>query len=357
MEVFMEKSMKKLMKKFFIIGLSAITLVQGIDAKSFSDMKDSGYGWANEYVDYLTEKNLLAGYDDGTFKPQRAVSFLETLKIIESLKIGTVKNNETYDLTKYNIPAWAIGAVSYNLKIGTITLNTIDAAVKKGLINGKKYPTRGTIATLFGRAFESDKSGDISLLNYKDLNKINKEALKYLPGLVSFGIFDRNGSDGYFNGEKHIRRAEMAVIMKKALNYKEQYHSTKQDENLEVVGKVKGYDIEVITLDVLGVEKDYRLGFEIKEDIVGATVKLNITNDVAKSYTIVDRNFQTEEVVTRCEVVGSVAAGNGYVITFRNLENNKVPTEFSYYFDKNLTGIVNLKVMLTGDSISRIELK
>lgn len=331
--------------------------MQVIDAKSFTDMKNSGYGWANEYVEYLTEKNLLAGYDDGTFKPQRAVSFLETLKIIESLKIGTVKNSEVYDLTKYNIPAWAIGAVNYNLQIGTISLNTLDAAAKKGLINGKKYPTRGTIAALFGRALESDKTGDISLLNYKDLKKINKEALKYLPGLVSFGIFDKNGSDGFFNGKKHIRRAEMAVIMKKTLDHKEHSNVIKPDENIEVVGKVKGYDIEVITLDVLGVEKDYKLGFEINEDIVGATVKLNITNDVVKSYTVIDRSEVTEDVVTRCEVVGSVAAGNGYVITFRNLENNKVPLEFSYYFDKNLTGIVSLKVMLTGDSISRIELK
>ena len=96
--------MKKSIKKIMIIGLSAITLVQGIDAKSFTDMKDSGYGWANEYVDYLTEHNYLAGYDDGTFKPQRAVSFLETLRIIESLKIGNVKDNMVYDLSPYKIP-------------------------------------------------------------------------------------------------------------------------------------------------------------------------------------------------------------------------------------------------------------
>lgn len=347
--------MKKSIKKIMIIGLSAITLVQGIDAKSFTDMKDSGYGWANEYVDYLTEHNYLAGYDDGTFKPQRAVSFLETLRIIESLKIGTVKDNMVYDLSPYKIPTWAVSAVNYNLQIGTITLNTLDAAVKKGLINGKKYPTRGTIAALFGRALESENTGDKTLLNYKDLDRVNPEALKYLPGLVSFGIFDKNGSDGYFNGDKHIRRAEMAVIMKKTLNHKE--NTTSVEETTEVVGTVLGYDTEVITLDVYGVEKNFKLGFEIKEDVVGTTIKLLVSNNIAKSYTIIDRNQEIDTIVTRCEVVGSVAAGNGYVITFRNLDNNGVPSEFSYYFDKNLSGTVTLKIMMTSDSISRIELQ
>lgn len=347
--------MKKSIKRIMIIGLSAITLVQGIDAKSFTDMKDSGYGWANEYVDYLTEHNYLAGYDDGTFKPQRAVSFLETLRIIESLKIGTVKDNMVYDLSPYKIPTWAVSAVNYNLQIGTITLNTLDAAVKKGLINGKKYPTRGTIAALFGRALESENTGDKTLLNYKDLDRVNLEALKYLPGLVSFGIFDKNGSDGYFNGDKHIRRAEMAVIMKKTLNHKE--NTRPVEETTEVVGTVLGYDTEVITLDVYGVEKNFKLGFEIKEDVVGTTIKLLVSNNIAKSYTIIDRNQEIDTIVTRCEVVGSVAAGNGYVITFRNLDNNRVPSEFSYYFDKNLSGTVTLKIMMTSDSISRIELQ
>ena len=348
--------MKKSIKKIMIIGLSAITLVQGIDAKSFTDMKDSGYGWANEYVDYLTEHNYLAGYDDGTFKPQRAVSFLETLRIIESLKIGNVKDNMVYDLSPYKIPTWAVSAVNYNLQIGTITLNTLDAAVKKGLIIGKKYPTRGTIAALFGRALESENTGDKTLLNYKDLDRVNPEALKYLPGLVSFGIFDKNGSDGYFNGDKHIRRAEMAVIMKKTLNYKK--NSTPVvEETTEVVGTVLGYDTEVITLDVYGVEKNFKLGFEIKEDVVGTTIKLLVSNNIAKSYTIIDRNQEIDTIVTRCEVVGSVTAGNGYVITFRNLDNNRVPSEFSYYFDKNLSGTVTLKIMMTSDSISRIELQ
>ena len=61
--------------------------------------------------------------------------------------------------------------------------------------------------------------------------------------------------------------------------------------------------------------------------------------------------------MTRCEVVGSVAAGNGYVITFKNLDNNRVPSEFSYYFDKNLSGTVTLKITMTSDSISKVELQ
>lgn len=197
-------------------------------AKSFTDVKENGnISWAYKYVDELSNKNILNGYEDGTFKPNNPVSFLETMQILKTLlnpsedelKLARESNLEL--VNSCGVMDWAKDAVCYNIYHGTITEKTLKSARERGFLENKVYPNRNTIAVYFARAFSLDRNSDKSNLNYKDIKKIHPLTLEYLPSLVEKDIFTNSGSDGKFNGNLAIRRSEISVITSKSLKYLE----------------------------------------------------------------------------------------------------------------------------------------
>lgn len=221
-------------KKIITINLVLAILLApaSLFAKSFKDVKETGNtSWAYKYVDELSNKNILSGYEDGTFKSNNPVSFLETMQIIktllnpseEELKLARDAN---MDIVNSNgVLDWAKDAICFNLYHGTITEKTLTSARERGFLENKVFPNRNTIAVYFARAFAMEKSKDKSNLNYKDIEKIHPLTLEYLPSLVNNEIFTSTGSDGKFNGNLAIRRSEIAVITSKSLKYLENYKS------------------------------------------------------------------------------------------------------------------------------------
>ncbi len=215
-------------KKFIAIGLSALLLFAplSIFAKSFKDLSKNGKsGWAYDYVEELSKKNILKGYEDGSFKPNNPVSFLEIMQILKTVlnpsqdEINSARAAYLEFVNANGIVEWAKDAVCYNLYHGTITEKTITSAREKGFLENKVYPNRNTIAVYYARAFKLEKNTDRSNLKYKDINNINPLTMEYLPSLVSANIFTSTGSDGNFNGNFAIRRSEIAVITSRGLAY------------------------------------------------------------------------------------------------------------------------------------------
>ncbi|WP_297392471.1 S-layer homology domain-containing protein [uncultured Peptoniphilus sp.] len=215
-------------KKFIAIALSALLLFApaSIFAKSFKDLSKNGKSaWAYEYVEELSKKNILKGYEDGSFKPNNPVSFLEIMQILKTVlnpsqdEINSARDAYFEFVNANGIIDWAKDAVCYNLYQGTITEKTITSAREKGFLENKVYPNRNTIAVYYARAFKLEKNTDTSNLKYKDINNINALTMKYLPNLISANIFTSTGSDGNFNGNFAIRRSEIAVITSRGLAY------------------------------------------------------------------------------------------------------------------------------------------
>ncbi|MGR5589616.1 S-layer homology domain-containing protein [Peptoniphilus grossensis] len=215
-------------KKFIAIGLSALLLFAPISifARSFKDLSKNGKSaWAYDYVEELSKKNILKGYEDGSFKPNNPVSFLEIMQILKTVlnpsqdEINSARDAYLEFVNANGIVDWAKDAVCYNLYHGTITEKTITSAREKGFLENKVYPNRNTIAVYYARAFKLEKTTDRSNLKYKDINNINPLTMEYLPSLVSANIFTSTGSDGNFNGNFAIRRSEIAVITSRGLAY------------------------------------------------------------------------------------------------------------------------------------------
>ncbi len=91
------------MKKIFLLLLLVLTLVSSfVFAKDFSDVESNH--WAFKYIDELSEKGVINGYEDGTFKPNGTVTRGEFIKLVVSSCIS-----DSLDITKASgkLTSWA----------------------------------------------------------------------------------------------------------------------------------------------------------------------------------------------------------------------------------------------------------
>lgn len=67
-------------------------------AASFSDISDH---WAKDYIIDAANKNIISGYPDGTFLPDKAVTRAEFIKMVNN----ALGNNATSSVTFTDVPA------------------------------------------------------------------------------------------------------------------------------------------------------------------------------------------------------------------------------------------------------------
>ncbi len=122
---------------------------------TFKDVPSSH--WAKNYIMVATDLGLLKGYEDGTFKPEKEVSYAEFIAITLRC-LGYVNIDETSGSTWYS---------GYIKRMYEIDLN-------KGISNFKSYDAsakRGDVAKMWWNMLVSDRwaidsQNDISGLNY-----------------------------------------------------------------------------------------------------------------------------------------------------------------------------------------------
>lgn len=266
----MKKNINKITS---IVLLSTFLISNSVYAKSFSDLSKKGdYQWAYSAVDQLSNKGVFGGYPDGTFKPQRPVSFLEIMQVIKNIKNPSseelkLARDEFSKITKSNkVPSWAEDAINYALYTNIITEKTLKSAVNRGFIQEGKvvFPDRNSVTVYFGRAFGFSGNGDKSKLKHKDLKSIPESTKGYLAELVDANIYAATGSDGYFNGKKYIRRAEVAVVADKAINY--------LNANQKPEEKTEDYKTEDLTVGLIEDVKEIK---GIVEKIYSNSIKID----------------------------------------------------------------------------------
>ena len=219
----------KKVNKALSIGLCAAVLVPGIvSAKEFKDVKSNGeYGWAYEYIDVLSDQGVIDGYPNGNYEPANSVSLEETFQLLKG--IINPSSTELRDaVTKYGsvcdqkgVSSWAREAVSLALARGIVSESDLQQAKDKDLIgpNKTKYPDRNTVSVYYAKGLNLSATGDESVLRHSDKDNIPVVTKGYLASLVKVGIFSPTGSDGVFEGNRPIRRSEMAKITKLSNDY------------------------------------------------------------------------------------------------------------------------------------------
>ena len=161
--------------------------------------------WGRTYIEKLSKQGIIAGYDDGNFRPDKNVTRAEFTKLVVST-LGE-KSTAAVSFGDVSPSDWYYSYICAGYSSGLITGD-----------NGKFRPndliTRQDAAVILYRAINGNINGDATL-TYSDAQNISdyaKDAVSYLSdrGLLS-------GSDGKFLPKNNTTRAQAATMLCKLI--------------------------------------------------------------------------------------------------------------------------------------------
>ncbi len=197
-------------KKLLTITLAVIMLINCIvftpkvEASTFSDVPDTH--WADYYIYAMQYLNIINGYEDGTFKPDKEV------KTGEFIKMAALAFWYNYEGKPKEGEHWAM---QYVRSLNFIALNKYDYDDKKL----ESLITRAEAANIVYKIYKL-KNPDIEIdktesyiKKYTDEATITDEKVRLAINVCTqYGIL--NGfEDGSFGGEKTLTRAQAAKLI------------------------------------------------------------------------------------------------------------------------------------------------
>lgn len=198
-------------------------------AATFPDVKSTH--WAYEHIEKMVKLKMIKGHDDGTYKPNDTVNYLENLQLIsslinlsaEELKAGKMAYGSL--LTELKIASWAQEAVIKSLYKGVISEKELKEAQSKGLTTTgtRLRPDRLTISIYLAKAMgleELANSKPVIVLPYKESLTIEGKYHKYLAVLIDAKVLNPEGTGGgYFEPKSSVKRDAMAKMLSTAYDY------------------------------------------------------------------------------------------------------------------------------------------
>ena len=118
--------LKKLIS-FTLIFILAFGSVSTVFAAEFSDVDANRYSWAVTQIKEMSEKGIINGYPDGTFKPENGISKIEAMLLIS--RVLGIKENIYADYLGDIYSLYAEELDSLDLKYG----NEIAFLIYKGV--------------------------------------------------------------------------------------------------------------------------------------------------------------------------------------------------------------------------------
>ncbi len=181
-------------KKIIAVGVVASAL--SINALAFEDVSPNE--WYYDYLQVLTEKNIINGYEDNTFQPQKNITKGEVLKIIIT-SLGETKTNTT------NTSHWAYGYLEKAQQLGIENTGTTTYELSEPA-------SRMYVAQI--------------IMNALDMGTFNVQPLFYdadhevLDTLFFLGIVkgEVGGNELFFYPEEQISRAEISALTVRMLD-------------------------------------------------------------------------------------------------------------------------------------------
>lgn len=173
--------------------------------------------WANEYIGKMRAKNVLSGFPDGTFGPNRPVKRAEV--IVATVRLmdlqeeaeraeGALLFKDAHTIEKHY--GWAKGSILVGLQQGLFDIS-------EDRFQPEKPASRVWVASLLVKALGLEEEA-LDLMTttpeFKDASAIPAGAVGYVNAAVRYGLV--NGyPDGTFKPNKNVTRAEIAVLLDK----------------------------------------------------------------------------------------------------------------------------------------------
>ncbi|WP_185959472.1 S-layer homology domain-containing protein [Planococcus salinarum] len=175
---------------------------------TFPDIAGTPYAWALEYIEAMAARGIIAGHEDGTFKPGNSIDRQHVALMF----------TRAMDLNKVVAPTPFVD-VPQTMRYYDEIMEAQQAGIFVGYQNkfrpyGKM--TRAEMAKVLVVAFDIDVAGDHPFTDVPE----DHWAAKYIGPLYAAGITE-GVSKTEFNLETDVTRAEFATFMYRALEYKE----------------------------------------------------------------------------------------------------------------------------------------
>ncbi len=223
---------------------------------SFSDLKSGN--WAYKYVSPLTQKGIVKGYSDGTFKPNNTVTYGEFIKLCLVAKTGE-------DIGNAKMGNWAKSYYDKALELGYFG----ETKIKESDLN-KPIP-RGDMALIV-----SSVLGDVKIENYSklegDLHDVNPTVKNDYDIIKSYATGVITGyEDNTFKPEKTLTRAESSTVAYRLIEESARVLPQGKKEELLTECKTSGTDIAKVI-------KNYRTYEQEKIDLGGKSLLAEATS-------------------------------------------------------------------------------
>lgn len=203
--------LKRKLKKILSITVSACLVLTNMSF-AFTDLTQDH--WAKDAVQQMVEKNVLSGYDDGTFRPDSEITRAEFATIL--VKTLDIKESTTnFEFKDVEGIHWAQEYIdkANSFLTGYIYNNEYyfrpdDAALRED----------AAVAIVKAKGMVEEEVSLTILNGFKDKNNISDNLKKYVAIAVKNG-FMKGNADGTFNPKGHLTRAEVASLFNNIYDY------------------------------------------------------------------------------------------------------------------------------------------
>ena len=180
--------------------------------KSFKDM--ASHKWAEEAVNALSDKGIITGYEDKTFKPSGSVTRAEFIQMIAKAFLPAY-SGDSKDFADVAVNDW------YYKSIMTALENKIVSGVGEGIFLPNEKIRRCDMAVILNNLINYKKlalSG--GKLNFGDIDSIPSYAVDAVNVLNKNGVINGDENNN-FRPEAFANRAEAAVMLYRFINLTE----------------------------------------------------------------------------------------------------------------------------------------
>lgn len=198
--------LKKPWKRTLTLVFVAI-LILAISGMVFAEETDIENHWSKGEIEYLIEKEIVSGYNDGTFRPDKEISRAEFIKIINNV-FGYYEKAEI-SFTDVKESDWYFDDVAKGVSAGYIS------GYSDGTMKPNKPITRQEVAKVIAIAYDLDRYTSVSSDGFADSDSIDEWAKNYI-GIMKDKELITGYSDGSFSPKKNVTRGEIAKIIYRA---------------------------------------------------------------------------------------------------------------------------------------------
>lgn len=197
----------------FLALFCAAALVLGLALPVYAAFPDVAGDWSEPAVEAMTQRGILSGYRDGTFRPGDWVTRAEAAKMV-SLAVDTLP---------YTLPSDGTG--DFNDLAGHWARNNIRQLVVENIIEPSEYgasfgpntrATRLEMIRMLMRMLGFSPADKAVGSSFTDLSSLGASDRYYCEKAVQIGLI--NGySDGLFRPNFPLSRGEAAAMLQRAL--------------------------------------------------------------------------------------------------------------------------------------------